>query len=203
MEHFSKGRGRSIDIGHASDGDSRCRKLMLQDYSSCQGPKLCIPWKGWPFTAHITFDGSISGLHDQDYIHNGKKLINPLDSASRRLVLGRELVTLNHVAIVYQLFKVDEHGLQGDIERKDRQNWRAAQRIAAKKVQKCLKLLQEGYGAHQERTLGTRMYLSIVASYIDIFLSPTLDLYGRVKAAGKVSFFFRYVEVATIAISDI
>lgn len=112
-------------IGHASDGDSRQRKLMLQDYTFDKGHRLSIPWKGWPFTACVASNGSITGFHDQDYIHNEKKLINPLDSALQRLVLGRELVTLNHVAIVYQTFKVDEHGLQeGDIERKDRQNWR-------------------------------------------------------------------------------
>ena len=28
------------------------------------------------------------GLMDQDYIHNGKKLINPLDQASRQLHIG-------------------------------------------------------------------------------------------------------------------
>jgi hypothetical protein len=30
------------------------------------------------------------GLHDQDYIHDGKKLINPLDSLVKSLQLGVE-----------------------------------------------------------------------------------------------------------------
>ena len=180
-------------LGHAFDGDSRQRKLMVEDYSSLTGVRYSIHWKSWPFIASMEDDGSIIGLHDQDYIHNGKKMINPLDNASKRLVLGNNLVTLNHVALVYQSFKVDDHGLQeGDIERKDRQNWRSAQRIAGLKVQNCLELLQMGSNHRQERTLGTKVYLSIVAAYIDIFLSPMLNLYERVKAIGMVTFFFRY-----------
>lgn len=182
-------------IGHASDGDGRRRKLMLEDYTSSIGDRFSIPWKSWPFTACVENDGDISGLHDQDFIHNGKKLINPLDNASKRLVLGNDLVTLNHIAFVYQSFKVEEHGLQeGDVERKDRQNWRSAQRIAGRKVQNCLRLLRIGSDFRQERTLGTELYLSVVASYIDIFLSPTLNLYDRIKAAGRVSFFYRYFD---------
>ena len=69
-------------------------------------------------------------------------------------MLGNDLVTLNHVALVYQSFKVDDHGLQeGDIKRKDRRNWRSAQRIAGRKVQNCLVLLQMGSNHRQEQTL--------------------------------------------------
>jgi hypothetical protein len=35
------------------------------------------------------------------------------------------------------------------------------------------------------------MYLEICSNYIDIFLSKSLDLRGRVVLAAKVSFFFR------------
>lgn len=38
---------------------------------------------------------------------------------------------------------------------------------------------------------GTRAYLQIVANYIDIFLSPYLDLRERVVMAAKVTFFFK------------
>ena len=38
------------------------------------------------FTAHVTVhDGKPGGLMDQDFIHNGKKLINPLDSTAQTL----------------------------------------------------------------------------------------------------------------------
>jgi hypothetical protein len=43
---------------------------------------------------------------------------------------------------------------------------------------------------HQELTLATKLYMEICGSYIDIFLSITLDLRSRVVLASKVSFFF-------------
>ena len=80
-------------LGHASDGDSRRRKLMLQDYigRGKSGPRFDLGWEGWPLShAIVTADGQTHayGIHDQDFIHNGKKLINSLDSISRRLQPG-------------------------------------------------------------------------------------------------------------------
>ena len=40
---------------------------------------------------------------DQDYIHNPKKLLNPLDHASRVLMLGNFMVHMNHLQLVYEL----------------------------------------------------------------------------------------------------
>lgn len=166
---------------------------MLEDYTSLKelGRKFAIPWEGWVFTAAMRKDGIIHGLHDQDFIHNGKKLINPLDNASRRLYLGNELVTLNDVWHVFHAFQ-GEHGLQiGDVERRDRQNWRAAQRIASRRVQVCLKKLRDPQHSNPMRTLGTETYLYMVSLYIDIFLSPHMDLWNRIKAASTVSFILR------------
>lgn len=180
-------------IGHSSDGDARRRCCMMEDYTNLKdaGARFAIPWEGWIFSAAKRKDGSIQGLHDQDYIHNGKKLINPLDNAAKRLYLGEELVTLNDIWHVFHTFQ-GEHGLQlGDVERKDRQNWRAAQRIASRKVQSCLRRLQDPCNSPPMRTFGTETYISVVALYIDIFLSPHMDLRSRVKAASTVSFFLR------------
>ena len=69
-------------IGHASDGDSRRRQLMLVDYQSNEGIRLDVGWEGWVFSASLNPSGNAKGLHDQDYIHNGKKLINPLLSTA-------------------------------------------------------------------------------------------------------------------------
>lgn len=48
---------------------------------------------------------------DQDYIHNRKKLLNPLDHASRVLMLGNFMVRMNHLQLVYEMFPIPEHGL--------------------------------------------------------------------------------------------
>jgi len=70
-------------IGHASDGNSRKRQLILARYNSTDGQQLKINWLGWIFTSKVDFEGNVMGLYDQDFIHNGKKLINPIDSPIR------------------------------------------------------------------------------------------------------------------------
>ena len=58
---------------------------MLQDYKSDVGIRLHLGWEGWMFSASLDEHGNATGLHNQDYIHNGKKLINPLLSVARTL----------------------------------------------------------------------------------------------------------------------
>jgi hypothetical protein len=131
------------------------------------------------------------GLHDQDFIHNEKKLINPLDSHAKTLQLGMDVVCIQHIEGIYNKFKLEEHGLkQEDIVRKDIQNWGSAQRICQQRVQKCLEVVR-GMGMHQERTLDTQTYLSICSDYIDLFLSPLLDLRSKIVVAARVCFFLR------------
>ena len=120
-------------IGHSSDGDSKRRMLMLKDYYSTTGMRYQIPWEGWRLTG--LYDGfKVTRLHDRDCIHNGKKLANPLFSGRR------ELISFDHVIMVYNNFKVDEHKLKIEgIDRIDRQNWGSTQCIASRHVQRCLK----------------------------------------------------------------
>lgn len=180
-------------IGHASDGDSRRRQLMLAEYKAYDGDRLqAMEWPGWMFTGKLDCHGDATGLHDQDFIHNGKKLINPIDSPVRMPQLGANVVTLTHLGLVCNKFTCDQHGLKlEDTTRKDRQNWASAQRICQLRTRNCLALLQTSKEVHQERTLGKELYLEVCGNYIDIFLSPTLNLRSRVVLASKVSFFFR------------
>ena len=179
-------------IGHASDGDSRRRQLMLLDYRNSDGMRLSVGWEGWVLTSAMNEHGEATGLHNQDYIHNGKKLLNPLNSNVRTLRLEVDLALHQQIYQVFNYFTVDEHGLlQEDYDRKDRQNWASAQRLCSEKVRNCLHSLRVSSDLHRERTLGIEMYLEICADYIDIFLSPRHDLRSRIVKAGKVSFFFR------------
>ena len=110
-------------IGHASDGDNRRQQLMLTDYKSLVGEWLSINWEGWLRTASADEDGNCKVLHDQDWIHNGKKLINPLDSPVKTLQLGEDGVFHTHLGIIYNKYTFDEHGLKlEDVQRKDLQN---------------------------------------------------------------------------------
>jgi len=110
-------------IGHASDGDSRRRQLMLLDYRNSDRMRLTVDWEGWVFTSAINEGGEATGLHDQDYIHNGKKLLNPLDSNVHTLRLGADITLHQQICQVFNRFTVDQHGLlQEDYGRKDPQN---------------------------------------------------------------------------------
>jgi len=110
-------------VGHASDGDSRRRQLMLSDYRSQEGTRLRVEWDGWLLTASLNEHGDASGLHDQDWIHNGKKLINPLDSSVKTLQLGEDGAFHSHLGMIYNKYTFDEHGVKlEDVKRKDRQN---------------------------------------------------------------------------------
>lgn len=161
-------------LGHASDGDSRRRKLMLEDYTGkgMKGLRANLKWEGWLLAHSLTKNGSemhASGLHDQDYIHNTKKLINPLDSTVRLLKLGSQLANLSHLIHLYDLYEVGDHGMNAeDVKRTDRQNWASAQRLCSRKVSKSLRMLRMRKDARVELTLGTEVYTSICADYLDI-----------------------------------
>ena len=77
-------------LGHASDGDSRRRKNMMPFLLSKD--KLAAPYSvdHTNFSAAITLQDDLPiGMADQDFIHNGKKLINPMDLPSRKLMIGK------------------------------------------------------------------------------------------------------------------
>ena len=82
-------------MGHALDGDSRRRQLMLDDYISNVGSKFTVPWEGWLLSALLVEENKVVGLHDHDYIHNGKKLVNPLNSPIRLCNWVKICVVLN------------------------------------------------------------------------------------------------------------
>jgi len=173
-------------LGHASDGDSRRRKLMLEDYTGrgSQGRLLSPLWEGWPLTHSMETVEDMefaSGLHDQDYIHNTKKLVNPLDSVAKTLKMGSKMVNISHLVMVSEQFQSHEHGMTlEDIKRIDRQNWASAQRLCSRKVIRCLCRLRTENNHVKEMCAGTETYLTICADYIDIFLNTALTLRERV-----------------------
>ena len=120
-------------IGHSSDGDARRRKCMLELMNSNDGDRFQpIPADlGFMYSAAKTqqADGSytIKGLGDQDFIHEHKKLINPLDHRARVMMLNNHIVHMNHLELVTNVFDKLEHGLTRDhLLRRDRQNWKVA-----------------------------------------------------------------------------
>ena len=134
---------------------------MLEDYYSKECMRYQITWEGWRLTS--LYDGfKVIGIHDQDYIHNGKNLVNPLFSGRQDLIVGEDLISFNHVRMAYNNFEVDDHKLKiEDIERVDRQNWGSAQHISLRHVQRCLKEMRSTCG-RTKRTSSTETYLVVV-----------------------------------------
>lgn len=93
-------------IGHASDGDARRRKLMIEDYLGKINslPRYSIDWEGWRMSVSVLPDGDRYGFGDQDQSHNGKKLINLLDRVSNLIVLDDSFACLSHVEKVYNVY---------------------------------------------------------------------------------------------------
>ena len=118
-------------------------------------------------------------------MHYGKKLVNPLYYLVCILQLGGDICALEHLGLIYTKYTYDQHGLSlrmykhlivkiglGDIEFVNMRLILALYLVVPK--------------VHQERTLGTEMYLQICKDYIDIFLSPKHDLRSRFVLALKV-----------------
>ncbi|MCO5558780.1 hypothetical protein L7F22_012367 [Adiantum nelumboides] len=185
-------------IGHASDGDSRRSKLMLFNYMDTPGSRFDIPWKGWPLSAKMV-DNGIIGLHDQDFVHNGKKLVDVLNKVKRQFVIRDVWITLNHVLILNDAFFIDKHMLrEEDIRQDDCQNCTGAQKICSRQVQWCLEELADNGKARKEQSmLGTKYYLEVVGEYTDIFLSQHLNLVEKVHLAGII--FLSNLEVLDFA----
>ena len=187
-------------LGQSSDGDARRRHLMMETANDNKSTKFQpIPKEErflYTCNQQQNPDGtsySISDLFDQDYIHNHKKVINHLFHASKDLMMGTFHVHSNHLTLVNQMFRYDEHGLQAeDLTRSDRQNWRSAQRICFLKVQTCLQRLLEGSVGEQlpdETVRGTLIFIKVVWAYVEIFCSGRATLRQRITYAALVSHF--------------
>jgi hypothetical protein len=181
-------------IGNSSDGDARRRKAMLNRSRSSSKESVLQPVPvqlGFIFntTKNLMENGyQVHYLNDQDAIHNHKKLINPLDHATRSLMLGENLlIHINHLEQVRKTFSLYEHGItKDDIMRQDRQNWKCAQKLSCKKILDCLKKLENmGHACVK----GTRVYLYLVWNYAEIFFSKDASLARRVQNAAYIVHF--------------
>ena len=183
-------------IGHASDGDSRRRKIMLNHASLVN--------EGNPYQPVLLEDGFIMSakieltplgkrvlrnLYDQGCIHNDKKIMNPLDHSTRILTLGRYTAHMNHLRLVMRVFPQIVHGLRlDDVNRRDRQKWEIVQRLKFKQVLQCLMDIFEGTGeiVKDVSVLRTWAYLYVAWHYIEIFFSLHASLRERIKYAAFV-----------------
>ena len=183
------------DIGKGSDGDSRRRKLFLNQSSDANGGRRFKPIPvsdGFLFSGRLKTnengEAELKDLSDSDYIHNHKKLDNHLDYVTRDLRPGLYPAHRNYLRAVAQAFARHIHGLRDeDINKRDRQNWASAQRTSFPCVRQCLEDIVHGRNVLRDPTArSTSIYLELVYYYMEIFVSLEATLYERIKYAGAV-----------------
>jgi hypothetical protein len=135
-------RSHFADVGvlvsHASDGDRRRVKCMLQ---SIEKETYGLDCPGFIMKAELVNGYPV--LMDQDAFHIGKKVRNLFLVASRNVFWRTNLATINHLRLVMSIFSRAEHGLlEEDVNVKDKQNVAAVQRVSSLKVRACLDKLQ-------------------------------------------------------------
>ena len=180
-------------VGHASDGDSRRRKLQLIDATSKDGERYEINHENFAYSA-LKGPFGTENLADQDFIHNAKKLINSLRHASRKLRIGGNLCTMNYLEMLFHRESIlqPQHGLQmTDVERADGMNWESAQRVLFPRVRACLSKINDGESKPRENVSGTIAYLFVCWRYVEIFYSLEANLAQRITYASYVANFLR------------
>jgi hypothetical protein len=131
-------------------------------------------------------------LHDQDYIHNVKKLVNNMHVPTRALAFtARYIATLNHVDLVRLNTVAGTLSLQvRDTQRKDRQNWVSTQHVISRHVRVEMERMEDPQ-VDGERMMGTRKYLEMCWKYTHMYYSKTLSMVKRVGYAIYVIHFLR------------
>ena len=130
-------------VGHSSDGDSRRRMLMNAAIASMNRPGALnimtireiadyeIPYRNQA----ISYLNVPKEINDQDYLHNIKKLVNPVINSSKALEIHGFPITMNLLRIVKNHSSTVETSLSGYLlDRKDHQNFRSARVIFSSKV---------------------------------------------------------------------
>ena len=130
-------------------------------------------------------------LHDQDWIHVVKKLVNNMHVPTRALAFTSKFIaTLNHVDLARRESVAGLLKLQvRDTQRKDRQNWCSTQRVISRHVRAEMKKMEETEDG--ERMMGSRAYLDMCWKYTQMFYSKTLSIAKRVEYAAYVIHFLR------------
>lgn len=163
-------------IGHGSDGDARRYALQIEDMRSNVGVRFRIAWHGFTLSGRRDENNNVQCIHSQDIIHNGKKMINPLDVASRTLQLGNFTAIWEHIQLAFSTFDPKDHGLRAsDHKRPDRQDYSAVQRVVRPQLRSCLARLRP-----RHQTEGTEAWCEITYLYLIAHFGKKLSLVQRV-----------------------
>jgi hypothetical protein len=184
-------------IGHASDGDPKRRGLMgIVMKNLINNPKegSAITELGQEYEtpyriSQVSFLTTPKDIFDQDWIHNIKKLINPLNNSKRNLNLLGYPIHGNSFRLLRRFADIKEHRLTiAAIERKDKQNYKSAKLLFTSKV---IDVLEKQISIFPFLK-GMYHYLKFVKIYHDIFTSKKITHVHRVYHASFAIHFMRF-----------
>ena len=185
-------------VGWSSDGDSRRRKAAIRaSLSPYDGPsQLRLPVEDFTHVALLTTHGaitSITNIQDQDFVHNGKKLINVLCHQSRQMHMGPDsLVHMNQLIFLVSNCGLTtlQHGIKlTDLHRVgyDAMDWPSAERLISPRALSCLRA-QIPFNPTFEPM---HRYLTLCRRYILLFQSCVVPWTTRISYAAYVVTYLR------------
>ena len=199
-KHLSKVLGPRTSP--ASDGDTRRRLAFLQGSLTVPPPtQYTLTAQG--FTHHGTktmdLNGSVQGATmtlDQDYFHNGKKMINSWANASRTLKMGPDkTAAMQHVVQLLNAVPRQQHGInKTDTDRQGSKamDWPSCQRLFTLHALATMKTQRDLPGqAGQSFLAGDIRFLSLTRDYISMFMDQRMPHRTRVKIAARVATYLR------------
>ena len=127
----------------------------------------------------------------QDWIHNGKKVVQCFVRACHVLALGPHTAYIGLLQALFTAFAPHQHGLhKTDLNRigYNAMDWDSALRLFTQRALRCLTQLTNGEGRHAANPglHGTLMFLRLVRRYVGMFASKRRTYVQRVQDAGFV-----------------
>jgi hypothetical protein len=181
-------------IGHASDGDARRRKAfrrsMLSKDVEVGQRRYGLDRADFTHTGLVA-NGIPTGIMDQDFLHNFKKLVNCFDNPQKSLTIGNlGIAHINDLKVLQAATNV-VHGVRdADLCRNgfDKTDVPSAQRIVSKKV---ITILEARIKLGDNTLRATLTYIKLCRLYLNLFLSRKMTLRERIKSAGYIVTYLR------------
>lgn len=168
-------------LGFSSDGDEKLLKAMrlITFPENLSNPPQFEDW------FHADLRPEVNLFVMQDFVHLIAKLNCRLKKASVSLPMGDYNASTTHLRVLIREHSKDQHGLtEGDIDIKDKMNYRAPERL-------CRQIVTDLLTELVPESRGTVCYLEVMRDSTKAFLDRSLHPLERIELIWKCTFFLR------------
>lgn len=168
----------------ASDSDPKYNSVMRHHLRiGMNTPSIIFPNSTW-FNCDENILNDERPFYMQDTVHIGTKLRNRILSKTCTLIIGKFVISVNHLNDLINRFSRDKHYLTASVvEPKDRMNFDSVLRICDEKV---IELLKNVPGSD-----GTIIYLKLIDNIIKSYMDPNITPLERVELIWYAVFLLR------------